>query len=342
MPYTHFRYIAYQVPTVGHDGKNQNIYGIPPGNIANPQVELDGDVLLLNQDAKTRIQRLMDVMYEARCWLTFDPADDNQSTLKIFMAPEFYFRPNNQELSYDQKVYKAIKDVLRNTIGNKFPDWLVIPGTIMCNRKERPDVFFNTSLYIHKSSKKQIIEKAQCSDIDGIPQGPGITAPEFFPEYNTEIKKCKHRFKINGITCGLEICFEHILNTYQPSNQPYGLLRELCYSNPPQLHLLTGCGMYIKPTSVTTTFPGYILRNDGICHIIPPYNYTELMMVNGYETDNITAKLISFQKDLDLPVPYPLCLGTPPGADHQSWDNHPQRIKIYPKLRLLSETFVNF
>ena len=54
MPYTHFRYIAYQVPTVGLDKKGNAIYGIPSPSINSPPT-LKGKVGELGTDAKTHI-----------------------------------------------------------------------------------------------------------------------------------------------------------------------------------------------------------------------------------------------------------------------------------------------
>ncbi|WP_424101157.1 hypothetical protein [Moorena producens] len=340
MAYTHFRYIAYQVPTVGQTVGGNAIYGIPAGNITNAPTLL-GDTGSLSNDARTRVERFIKVMYAAadRIYL-----EDNAQTLKIFMAPEFYFRPDNVDVSYSMQEYRAIKDVLRNTISEFFPNWLVIPGTIMWkwdqNTVKRPnplnqDVYFNTSLYIYKKlfqqSTGKVIEKAQASVIDGIPTGRhgnpqdsgGLATNELFiGKYQTLPKKQKHKFVINGIICGLEICLEHDLYAN-------GLLNSLANSRDPnngiQLHLLTTGGMPIQPQSVATRPGGYILRTDGYSD--PPQVHCR--RVANYRSGS--AKLYNTTLKSSIPLTGDLNMQEPTNADASDWNATPQKIQIYER-----------
>lgn len=353
MAYTHFRYIGYQVPTVGLTATNDAIYGIPPGNPPNPQPNLLGDVGNLGNDAKIRVERFIQVMFEAKRQLD-NLGGDNAQTLKIFMAPEFYFRPNNNDVAYSTQQYRAIKDVLRKTIQESFSNWLVIPGTIMWkwnqDTPKRPNlllnnVYFNTSLYIYKQLLKQssskVIEKAFASDINGIPTGQhgnlnnwGISTDQCWDKYHTLPKRKKHEFSIGGIRCGLEICLEHILPS--PANTgTQGLLKSIPEITDDllhfelNLHLLTAGGMPIDNLSVAAKKRGYILRNDGYSN----NPQTNCQRVNGYNL-NGSANLAletTVERTINLQGGN-LFLDAP--LNDVRWPFHPQQIKIYQRRQI--------
>lgn len=242
MPYANFRYIAYTCPTVSLEGPIANpmpkaVYRIPPGNVTNPP-PLRGAVDKLGADARTRIERMIGVLEQARQWVIHPAQGDNGTTLKIFMLPEFYFRPDNKEQSYTIDEFRAIKDVLYRTItaegtNNHYNHWLIICGTIMWRRsfknveKDTQDTaYYNTCVYVkgrwnRGKVTKGVIEKTQASSIDGIPTGrhnggfaiddSKHSASEAFKmHYDLSYLK-KHLFKIGTIDCGLEICLEHAM-----------------------------------------------------------------------------------------------------------------------------------
>ena len=91
MPYTHFQYIAYQIPTVAEDNTRATIYGLPSAPVQNAP-NLDGPIANLNADARNRVDRLIGAMRLAEARI--QQLGDNDHTLKIFLAPEFYFRPD--------------------------------------------------------------------------------------------------------------------------------------------------------------------------------------------------------------------------------------------------------
>lgn len=290
MAYTQIRYIGYQIATVGL--ANPTVYGIAPGVVNSPP-PLTGVTSDLSADARVRVERLIGAMLRAYARIQ---TSDNKQTLKIFIAPEFYFRPNNTEVSYTMKEYRAIKNVLRETIGgdDRFTDWLVIPGTIMwkmtagdssskraisvLNRR----VYFNTTLYIKKSNdpkvkSSKVIEKVSASNIDGIPTGrhggtyaddpTKKSAPVEFPRYEDSEHKSKHIFQICGLTVGLEICLEHslqvlktVLHNQYKLYRRFGNLGALARID---LHLLTAGGMDLIRGSIAAKINGFFLRCDG-------------------------------------------------------------------------------
>lgn len=199
MTYLYFRYIAYQVPTIARDYGENALYGIPPGGpIAAPPAltpALQGNVAGLGPDAQCRVERLVGAMLAAQDRMRSENLLDNELTLKIFMAPEFYFRPPEESfVSYTYEQYRAIKDVLRETIkgDERFNHWLVIPGTILwkwgwdkssLKRLNIPgvkeNVYFNSAIYVSRADEasayspgdksSKVIEKTQAADKDGIP-----------------------------------------------------------------------------------------------------------------------------------------------------------------------------
>jgi hypothetical protein len=267
MPYTHFRYIAYQVPTAAM------IHGKVLSRFSRGKT-LDTPILLgsdekLNIDSRARIRRLLNVMIDAHELIK---DNDNDSILKIFMAPEFYFRPNSTDAAYSYDTYRAIKNCLRETIAadSRFNDWLVIPGTIIWKwdktTGKRPphggtDVYMNSTLYIKHGVKSRVIEKTQSSGIDGKPDETGIDRKYsdvvWGDYYKSEPKRKKHFFTIGTIGFGLEICLEHHLKILKDSLTIAG------YPAGVAIQLLTAGGMPTERGSVVGKVDGYILRNDG-------------------------------------------------------------------------------
>jgi hypothetical protein len=344
MPYTHFRYIAYQVPTVGQSATDA-IYRIPVGTEPTIGLILQGPVNDLGNDAKIRVKRFLGVLSQAQ-YLVERLGGDNAQTLKIFMAPEFYFRPDNTEVSYTYQQYKAIKDVLRQTIGGNavFSDWLVIPGTIMwkwnSSTSKRPNfwrnnVFFNTAIYI-KGNRSHTVEKARASNIDGLPTGRhgnttdiGIATNEMWTKYYTLAKRQKHKFMIDGVSCGLEVCLEHILPFAlftDGASYGKGVLKTLPHVGIPiHLQFLTAGGMTIRSNSVATKVEGHIMRNDGYS-AQPPM--TNCQVVVPFLIDDIDLRSIAIAQTHNL-TGGPLIIPAPVGDIR--WANHPQQINIYER-----------
>ncbi len=371
MPYTHFQYIAYQVPTVTRTALYPNgnvIYGIPTTSaVAAPVPPLRGNVAALGADATNRINRFVRAMSEAQ---NLVQAGDNNQTLKIFMAPEFYFRPDNAEFSYTYTQYQAIKDVLRSTLlaDLRFKHWLTIPGTIMWKwdqtspkRLNTPilmDVYFNSAIYLPAHGDdllvfSRVVEKAVASSIDGIPTGRhGGTAPddpfkkstnEMWPKYQSQAKKAKHIFTVGGINCGLDICLEHGYRPPGPGQYDVRVVKHVVNQNPIsaiKLHLLTAGGMGVITGSVAAVPNGYILRTDGYAY---GGSKTDCKKVNHYldvagdptfqDDLNGTANLtdVAVAHTIPMNAGHALHIPNPPGGDATQWNDHPQEIKIYQR-----------
>lgn len=335
--YSHVRYIGYDISTVATRFKVkkpqsksdvETIYAVPAGTIKKPPrlYGLKDENAKISADAKVRIQRLVGVMLKAAEYIS---ATDSSKTLKVFIAPEFYFRPPNSEVAYTMDEYRRIKSVLRSTIDNykAFVNWLIVPGTIMwimdkgdaskskraIDPKSTKVIYFNTSLYIKrysnpfKSPESKVIEKYEASQIDGLPLDQ--SAPKEYPKYQSPAKVRKHLFTLNGVKFGLEICLEHGYGAPDPSKKDPGysvrILKKYIAGNPESdyadgvdLHLLTAGGMPLNPESVVSKTNGYIFRADG--YVSPTKSATEIKKITAYTGTKKPADLTSAAQLADL------------------------------------------
>lgn len=207
MPYTHFRYIAYEVPTAATH-HNAVFSGFSSGLPCPPVPRIPVDRISDVADAKNRLLRLASVVDMAATCVT-QSGTDNPNTLKIFVVPEFYFRPPNSfarrdcpynTYSYDEAV-EIFEELNRMFVHADFRDWLIVAGTVMWhwnNRDDeqpepnpdpnpnpnRPDpggrdvpsdptgrVYRNSAVYVRGgvADSLKIIEKDVPSGIDGVP-----------------------------------------------------------------------------------------------------------------------------------------------------------------------------
>lgn len=346
MAYHSFRIINYQVGTVGvhkdkdQYGREQYEYAIDPGRVRSPPELYGGDQL--SNDLRVRLQRLLKVLQTA--YQSIKNTDDAH-TLKIFLAPEFYFRPKNNVFAYTQTEYKALKTAFIETLCRMDigQNWLIYPGTVvwcdqrkniagvLVNNKNRDkvsnktSVFFNTCLTLQKRGGvfAQEKEKIHLSPNDGIPSiqykqrhgQKGATAAEAFVQYASHVQTPFRIVSMGGVNVGLEICYEHgvlvrLLRTYLSQLDPPEFREKL------HIHLLVTAGMNIKPSSISTRINGHFVRCDGV------YDKTaqcEMHQVNGYGQPHrmngqIDAEMtpITFDNSIDLNNAHPdLCLDAP-------------------------------
>ena len=305
--YTNARYICYQCPTAS---KNPDpVFGIAPGTITGTLPNLSGNAAL-NQfpDALTRVQRFMLALQKAKSEInTRYPRE--QDVLKVFVAPEFFFRPKNTFQYYDsflhetvelnnmytEEEFEAIKETLTHTIGgtatNKpYADWLVFAGTVVW-RKEITDTqnlsqnddagkryqVSNTCIWIYggkvvlgtEAAASFEVHKAIASTIDGVPSYSNVTLVR-----NQLVDLKKHFKTISGMRIGLEICLEH--SEYQ-RNERGGVLRRGLGSDKRlqrlgdglHIQVLIAAGMPMKGPSLACREGGVFMRNDGLTEINP-------------------------------------------------------------------------
>jgi hypothetical protein len=361
MAYTHFRYIAYEVPTVtlaeGPPG------GLPRGQSDGPDLGMPADEV----DAETRLRRLVSVVRRAVAEVKKLP--DGPNTLKVFMAPEFYFRPENTDrkiyahATYPWKHANSIFDNMETIFdGQDFENWLIVAGTVMWRASESenplessdPIPYHNTAMYVTGHVEKSFanFHKAIPSDADGVPS-QGFDSKHYDDKLDKFFKRWKFRkarvFDIGGVLCGLEICMDHAFHQRILKN----VVRDWFWEErnidlykfniaEVKLHLLTAGGMGIQHSSVAAIRGGYILRNDG--YKGPPYSEVQRILDHiiwpigkasptgrTTETDlRGEAKLEDCPSVLTVPLSGNMLVPTVgPG-----YEKFPQRLVFYPRLPL--------
>lgn len=143
--YNKFQLIAYQVPTdrcfKNNNGSVVKLESrLPPGDrcqIASTQLkDMEQELTAgLSADALRRLMRMIAVAEKAATSLDIDTA---RNTLKIFMAPEFYFRPELKgatSFSYTLAEKQLIEKALCSVFGaREYESWLFVFGTIVWHR----------------------------------------------------------------------------------------------------------------------------------------------------------------------------------------------------------------
>ncbi|MBN1208743.1 MAG: hypothetical protein JXB05_28030 [Myxococcaceae bacterium] len=144
--YNKFQLIAYHVPTdrpfKTKDDQLPQENRLPAGKpcpiesdrLKDLEQELANE---LSADALSRLKRMIAVVEKASASPLIDPT---ANTLKIFMAPEFYFRPEakgNASWSYTQAEKGLIEQALKKVFSDekKYASWLLVLGTIVWNQK---------------------------------------------------------------------------------------------------------------------------------------------------------------------------------------------------------------
>lgn len=239
MAYTHFRYIAYEVPTASSEQH-------PPGATASAfdagteceqvkRIPINDPDSKLHPDAKKRLRRLALVVEKAARHLESlrRAGRDNDSTLKVFVTPEFYFRPpaalgaDFHSDTYSETQMKLIFGQLDSMFKDPaFKHWLIIGGTVMWNlakgrshpitgigtAKER--TFFNTAVVMlgGRNQGLRFFEKRVASDLDGIPTiyAPGSELSGFRLVFEQWSELKKRIVEMDGTGVGIEVCLDHL------------------------------------------------------------------------------------------------------------------------------------
>jgi hypothetical protein len=355
MSYTHFRFIAYEVPTVTQGKRGGARSGFPPGEPCNAikRIPVDPNT---PEDAQIRLRRLAAVVDRAATSVE-NQLPSSPGTLKVFIAPEFYFRPPgdeiknfNQTYTYDDAM-KIFEELNKMFLHDDFKDWLIIAGTVMWNQTdEQGRLYRNAAPYIrgNEIESLRVVEKDVPSRIDGIPWPLAENPTEIYDPYIKNvfqdwIFRRNRVFSINGVLCGLEVCLDHgptqesrVLKTVLSNwhiNEPRVPVPDL------SLHLLTAGGLPLQPFSVAAKTNGYILRNDGKSGP----DYSELRRVKGYlrKSDNVAVLPSDLTGNADLTDPiHPDATELLAGNElvpmlGGTYKEFPQKLVYYPRNPLL-------
>jgi hypothetical protein len=198
VPYTHFQLIAWELPTVAVP----SAAGRPPLSGWDPGQECDSIGTLpvppgIPDDPRIRLRRLAAVVDRAVTTVAGQPAVQRpDDVLKVFLVPEFYFRPPVTDLAaaldWNRKAGNSYAaddaEMIFDALGQMFVDvrfqhWLFVCGTVVTNtvpagsaRTDRRTsaTYFNTAVIVRggpQPTRREplLIEKYLASHIDGVP-----------------------------------------------------------------------------------------------------------------------------------------------------------------------------
>ena len=373
--YSHVRVIAFRQPTVAVSSAGATLYGVPPGSV--PQTRWftfssphASDLSLIPQqsDLFFRMQRFLNAMAEAQAYLE-KRSLDRKNELKIFMAPEFYFRPDNSDKAYTYDEFVAFRRIMTDTLAKdgRFKNWFVVCGSLVWKRRDdiiglRPsyswfsgDYFYNTSVTIFLTSKgagKSVdIDKTATSNIDGI---PFTSSSDRLHHLLGRTYEQDRIIEENGIRIGLDICLEHIKGLRKVRSKVISEMTNNKTDVRPHIHLVTACGMPLHNGSTGSRRLGYRARVDGLLNNdengtnvegmqmdqVELYRFKKLdgtynisKVYNSKAESKIKAE-VRAKKVLNIPSSHDLHLPLPAGSKSEFWDARPQKIVIYKRKSL--------
>ncbi|USE34467.1 hypothetical protein [Endozoicomonas sp. SCSIO W0465] len=268
-------------------------------------------------DVFARVQRTLTALELAVTTLEYRKDLKKDGVLNIFAMPEFFFRPPEEPRSYPADMYKAISDVLTQTIATKkaLKHWLVIPGTIMWTREEPHPAGLDEKVLVDNNTALVInggielgggvkVDKLRPIKTDGMPSyrmsadekskpkgikydGEWLNQAEYFKRSGMWPNVSEHIIDFRNVRMGMEICADH--NTLKA--YPF-VTKDIV------AQLLVSCGKRLIKKYVVTTENGIFMRVDG--HHGSGVRW-ELRVVKGYRNTNST--LTDFDRWHDTSYP---------------------------------------
>jgi hypothetical protein len=281
--YTSLLPLSYMVPT---------FYPTSPGTV----IATNGapQIALTDPDLQARAQRLINVLFWTAQTYRDQPGMLDESVLKVFIAPEFYFRkaeegevlrrrfkPSTSFGSYPEYARRELTDVLVAVIAGTplFKDWTIVAGSI-CSALPRTDPddrlnLLNTAIMVRgmrstidESEQFVRMEKHYISNIDG-PPGEAHANQDPTTVYHFDLNpdyELDNLIYWDGMSVGLEVCLDHaeqvVLNAVTQLEAMMGPSSgKLC------LQLVTACGMSIVDEAVAVVDGALVMLTDGMSRI---------------------------------------------------------------------------
>lgn len=281
MPYTQVQFIAYEIDTA-------------PTNVVVKNHLIDSGTYLgldnLELDVEARCELMLRAMQTARDKLPqASPPEPAGTTLKLFLAPEFFFRGKQGAYPMDE-VQLAITTLQAIAADAQWTDWMFGFGTILGVSAPAvgspPEIDPNAVKEVYNFTLIQsggvaeqgptgarVVMKELKSGIDFIAQhaNPGdlllgdveYMAASAAGGPGREQQQVNYDgagiFDLAGITWGVEICLDHLSNVQRLQRSP-----QVPGAAQVQVQLVPSCGMSIQNTSVIAGPGGYVLNCDGI------------------------------------------------------------------------------
>ena len=275
--YNKIQLVAYHTPTfLGSD-----VHKPPPVGPVHPAIQK-----LTNDDEKFRAMR----MYLVATWAaTHKYVDHNAKTLKVFLAPEFYFKSTAESSTKMGKGVKrsagkfgaysfnvmlnlleCLRTIFTTPVGKPtlFNNWLLVPGSIVSDLPAGKTYgggayYLNTAPVIkgEKDGFFHYIQKHLVSGIDGPPISNGVYSGPNSP-YKDTIQKLKKKglddhgariFTCDNIKFAFEVCLDHAQSVIKKTLQ-----------GTTDVHMVISCGMMLNEKSLLGKAGGLAMICDGI------------------------------------------------------------------------------
>jgi hypothetical protein len=266
--FTAFQFLAYRVPTFTTLAASS--YVPDTTNAVGKGLDTAPRALM---------QRFSAVLNYAK---TLSAVDSKQTTLKVFVAPEFYFKGVGDHWGSFQ--FNGMINMLEalKAIGAPGPDWVVVAGSLIFYLPKAPGyqhedgsalksnecVYANVAPVITQGGLTYVL-KHFISDIDYKPKKAADLeslwqAEDFAPCIEEWTERKSHFITVGDRTLGLEICLDHLKGELADTITMYPK-RETGHTAPTiDLHVITACGMKIQTPLARKN--GYVALVDGIGH----------------------------------------------------------------------------
>lgn len=321
MAYTNVQFIGYVLdtaPQVNPDGSKTYL------GLNNPQ-----------QDIEARCDLMLRAMQTAQGALQqLSPPSPTCDTLKVFMAPEFFFRGALGAYQMDD-VQTAIATLQAMAAKGQWEDWVFVFGTILgVSSPTLPtppydiDPLATQEVYnfalvqqggvaAQGDTGARMVMKELMSGVDFIatianPGGLLLGDVAHMPASNTsgmgrEQQEVNYDgagvFELAGVTWGLEVCLDHLDSVRRLQKSPQLPGEKLI-----QLQVVPSCGMGIQAPSVITQSGGYVFNCDGsglashstLAQQVPPL--TNVPLAISTPVSNAPIALQSTSPVLDVAV----------------------------------------
>lgn len=263
--FTSFQLLAYRMPT--YDPLGAKAFVPDTGSKIGQGLDAPAQALM---------QRFAAVLNYAK---TLPTVDSKATTLKLFVAPEFYFKGQGGD-HWGSFTFNSMINMLAalKEIGAPGPDWAVVAGTI---------IFYLPTTAGYKHANGSAVTPSECVYANVAPvisQGSltyvlkhFISRIDYMPKPKTPLKSIwqssvfspcledwteqKSRFiTVGNRTIGLEICLDHAEEQLNDAINQYST-KEGRAAPPIDLHVITSCGMEIETPLARRN--GYVALCDG-------------------------------------------------------------------------------
>lgn len=324
MAYSKLLFMSYAVPT---------FYPAQAGAVA--AASGAPTLALSDPDLQARAQRFLNVLYWSANQFANKQGMTDSSTLKLFMAPEFYFRKATpQEAasqqfalqtfygSYPESSRYELAEALYGAIHGQpqFADWTVVSGTICSALPLSPSPtrmdLLNTAIMMRGNRAQMdssvpyiLMEKHYISHIDGPPQAwhANLNPTSVFSFNLNPDQSLDNVIQWDGMTNGLEVCLDHSRAVLVDALVRLGVV--LGPSVPRfDLQTVTSCGMDIVLPSVAVKNGGLVPLTDGMSHSVSGYPtpQTRLSRYQNYALNDIQQPaLVQLPGGANYNVAYP-------------------------------------